>query len=121
MSDKEFREKCRIISNVNIDDYIDAKDSVGSDLVMHQKEDVEALRTAALLYIAANMPGFDESNKQPCEYCNPKKRKIFHNPCGSISHYLYVNTKQKKLADVYDKTEDKWVAIKYCPMCGRKL
>lgn len=84
-------------------------------------EDTNQLTTAALLYIAANMPGLDESNEKPCEYCNPKKRKIFHNPCGSISHYLYVNTKQKKLADVYDKTEDKWVAIKYCPFCRRKL
>lgn len=60
MNDREFRQKCRKISNANIDDFIYAKDSVGSDLVMHQKEDVEALRTAALLYIAANMPSVNE-------------------------------------------------------------
>lgn len=122
MNGKEFREDCRVLANDIVEDHMKWRNQLD-----YPKKWVDAvdsfdfLKAAALLYIAANMPGLDESNEKPCEYCNPKKRKIFHNPCGSISHYLYVNTQQKKLADAYDKTEDKWVAIKYCPFCRRKL
>lgn len=52
MNDKEFRQKCREISYASIEDYMRDRQY----LVSTRKEDVDVLKTAALLYIAANMP-----------------------------------------------------------------
>ena len=55
MNDKEFRQKCRDISYANIEDYMDGA-SERQHLVSTRKENVDILKTAALLYIAATMP-----------------------------------------------------------------
>ena len=111
MNDKEFRQKCREISYANIEDYMEGA-SERQHLVSTRKENVDILKTAALLYIAANM---SNSNEKPCKFCSDDAK---HDT--TISHYLYIDSKHKQLVDVCDGIVTR-AAIKYCPMCSRKL
>lgn len=114
-NDKEFREKCREISNANVNRFIHNGDIAGSGLMMCDREDAETLKTSALLYIAASMPSPNERAKKPCELCNDNAE---HD--RTISHYLYIDSIQKQLVDVCDGEETR-VAIRYCLNCGREL
>ena len=69
MNDKEFRENCKVLANDIIDFHAGWKKSltVPTDWV-GVMEDTRQLDTAALLYIAANMPNLnDEKKKQEME------------------------------------------------------
>lgn len=59
MNDKEFRQKCREISYASIEDYMRDRQY----LVSTRKEDVDVLKTAALLYIAAKLPSVNEDEE----------------------------------------------------------
>lgn len=80
-------------------------------------EDTNQLTTAALLYIAANMPSPNEKAKKPCTFCDSSKPS---NRDEAPSHYIYIDNTQKQLVYVL-MGEEARVAIKYCPSCGRKL
>lgn len=106
MNDKEFRENCKVLANDIIDSHSGWKKSltVPTDWV-DIMEDTRQLDTAALLYIAANMPIPNERAKKPCTFCDNTK------PDTTTTHYYY---------DVCDEKKT-WVPIRYCPKCGRKL
>lgn len=113
MDDKKFRENCKVLANDIIDFHSgwEKSLSVPTDWVGIM-EDTRQLDTAALLYIAANMP---IPNEKPCTFCSDDAK---HDT--TISHYLYIDSKHKQLVDVCDGIVTR-AAIKYCPMCSRKL
>lgn len=121
MNDKDFREKCLEISYANIDDYMQDVDE-RQCLVSTRKENVDILKTAALLFIAANMPSANDKDKKPCKLCGSSKTIDCTgvNLDGGVDHYFYINTKQKQLVEVNGKVETH-ISIKNCPMCGREL
>lgn len=85
-------------------------------------EDTSQLATAALLYIAANMPSIEEDDlpnreQQSCAFCDSSN---LSNRDEAPSHYIYIDNKQKQLVDVCNGEEARF-AIKYCPDCGREL
>ena len=108
INDKEFRQKCREFSYQQMEDYF--KDYQERD-AFKSKEGI----AIALLYIAANMTSPNEGAKKPCTFCSDDAK---HDT--TISHYLYIDSKHKQLVDVCNEIVTR-AAIKYCPMCGRKL
>lgn len=116
MDDKEFRENCKAFANDVIGFYSDWRKSLTEpESWLDTMEDTNQLATAALLYIAANMPSSNERAKKPCTFCSDDAK---HDT--TISHYLYIDSKHKQLVDVCNEIVTR-AAIKYCPMCGRKL
>lgn len=116
MNDKKFREDCKVFANDVIGFYSDWRKSLTEpEHWLDTMEDTSQLATAALLYIAANMPSSNEGAKKPCKFCSDDAK---HDP--TVFHYLYIDSKHKQLVDVCDGTVTR-AAIKYCPMCGRKL
>ena len=113
MNDKEFRDNCKILANDIIDFYSGWRKSLPEpENWLDTMEDTRQLDTAALLYIAANV---SSSNEKPCKFCSDDAK---HDT--TISHYLYIDSKHKQLVDVCDGIVTR-AAIKYCPMCSRKL
>lgn len=115
MNDEEFRENCKAFANDIIAFHSGWKKSltVPTDWVGIM-EDNRQLDTAALLYIAANMPSSNEGAKKPCTFCNNTEPDI------TTSHYFYIDSAQKQLVNVCDGEKTR-AAIRYCPVCGRKL
>lgn len=116
MNDKEFRQKCREISYANIEDYMEGA-SERQHLVSTRKENVDILKAAALLYIAANMPIPNVSDEKPCEICGGSQTI---DCTGNGIHYFYIDSKQKQLVEVLGDSETH-ISIKYCPFCRRRL
>lgn len=92
MDDKEFRDNCKVFANDVIGFYSDWRKSLTEpEHWLDTMEDTSQLATAALLYIAANMPNLnDKEDKTLCVR-------------DDASHV------------------EGCVDISNCPMCGRKL
>lgn len=118
MNDKEFRKNCKVLANDIVAEHVNWKKSLDVPQDWHiRMSNTSVLRTAALLYIAANMPIPNERAKKPCTFCDSSKPI---NRDEAPSHYIYIDNKQKQLVDVCNGEEARF-AIKYCPDCGRKL
>lgn len=109
MNDKKFREDCKVLANDIIDSHCGWKQSltVPTNWV-DIMEDTSQLDTAALLYIAANMPSVDDEKKKPCRFCKDIKSKEAR-----------VRITCKGTNGINDT--DSEITIKYCPLCSRKL
>ena len=118
MNDKKFREDCKVFANDIIDFYSGWRKSLTEPENWHSiMEDTRQLDTAALLYIAANMPTSNVSNEKPCEICGGSQTI----DCTENGiHYFYIDNKQNQLVEVHGDSETH-ISIKYCPFCRRKL
>lgn len=115
MNDKKFREDCKVFANDIIDFHSGWRKSLTEPENWHSiMEDTSQLDTAALLYIAANMPSSNEGAKKPCTLCNNSK------PDTTTTHYFYIDGAKRMLVDVC-YGEKTWFPIRYCPQCGREL
>lgn len=115
MNDKKFREDCKVFANDIIDFHSGWRKSLTEPENWHSiMEDTSQLDTAALLYIAANMPNSNEGAKKPCTLCNNAK------PDTTTTHYFYIDGAKRMLVDVC-YGEKTWFPIRYCPQCGREL
>ena len=130
MNDKEFRQKCRDISYANIEDYMDGA-SERQHLVSTRKENVDILKTAALLYIAANMPNLNDKDNKPevnqdkCPYCAGGEVRLtsFESEAIEDSYITLLFDPEDATLCVRDDSShvEGCVDISNCPMCGREL
>lgn len=118
MNDEEFRKNCKAFANDVIGFYSDWRKSLTEpESWLNTMEDTNQLATAALLYIAANMPSLDESDEKPCEICGGSQTI---DCTGNGIHYFYIDNKQNQLVEVHGDSETH-ISIKYCPFCKREL
>ena len=130
MNDEEFRQKCRDISYANIEDYMDGA-SERQHLVSTRKENVDILKTAALLYIAANMPNLNDKENKPeasqdkCPYCAGGEVRLtsFESEAIEDSYITLLFDPEDATLCVRDASShvEGCVDISNCPMCGREL
>ena len=132
MDDKKFRENCKVLANDIIDFHSGWKKSlsVPTDWVGIM-EDTRQLDTAALLYIAANMPnlndkeGKSEVSQDKCPYCAGGEVTLtsFESEAIEDSYITLLFDPEDKTLDVRDDAShvEGCVDISNCPMCGRKL
>lgn len=130
MNDKDFREKCLEISYANIDDYMQGVDE-RQCLVSTRKENVDILKSVALLYIAANMPNLNdkkdksEVSQDKCPYCAGGEVTLtsFESEAIEDSYITLLFDPEDKTLCVRDDSShvEGCVDISNCPMCGREL
>lgn len=130
MTDEEFRQKCREISYANIEDYMEGA-SERQYLVSTRKENVDILKTAALLYIAANMPNLNnkenksEASQDKCPYCAGGEVTLtsFESEAIEDSYITLLFDPEDATLTVRDDAShvEGCVDISNCPMCGRAL
>lgn len=114
-NDKDFRKNCEILANDIVEESMAWRSSLEEPQDWHCRIDnFGHLQAAALLYIAANMPIPNERAKKPCTFCNNTEPDII------TSHYFYIDSAQKQLVHVCNGEKTR-AAIRYCPVCGRKL
>lgn len=135
MNDKEFCENCKAFANDVIGFYSDWRKSLTEpEHWLDTMEDTSQLATAALLYIAANMPSIEEDDlpnreQQSCAFCDSGKDKqqlidnSFEKICLNSKIKAITLENKKQFADSREVVSS--VAgsfpIAYCPVCGRKL
>lgn len=132
MNDKKFREDCKVLANDIIDFHAGWKKSltVPTDWVGIM-EDTRQLDTAALLYIAANMPNLNDKENKPevsqdkCPYCAGGEVTLtsFESEAIEDSYITLLFDPEDKTLCVRDDAShvEGCVDIANCPMCGRKL
>lgn len=130
MTDEEFRQKCREISYANIEDYMEGA-SERQYLVSTRKENVDILKTAALLYIAASMPNSNDEENKPevnqdkCPYCAGGEVTLtsFESEAIEDSYITLLFDPEDGTLTVRDDAShvEGCVDISNCPMCGRAL
>ena len=132
MNDKKFREDCKVFANDIIDFYSGWRKSLTEPENWHSiMEDTRQLDTAALLYIAANMPnlndkeGKSEVSQDKCPYCAGGEVTLtsFESEAIEDSYITLLFDPEDKTLDVRDDAShvEGCVDISNCPMCGRKL
>lgn len=130
MTDEEFKQKCREISYANIEDYMEGA-SERQYLVSTRKENVDILKTAALLYIAASMPNLNdkecksEVSQDKCPYCAGGEVTLtsFESEAIEDSYITLLFDPEDGTLCVRDDAShvEGCVDIANCPMCGREL
>lgn len=132
MNDKEFRENCKVLANDIIDFHCGWKKSltVPTNWVGIM-EDTNQLTSAALLYIAANMPNLNDEKKKPevnqdkCPYCAGGEVTLtsIESEVVEDSYITLLFDPEDKSLEVRDDAShvEGCVDISSCPMCGRKL
>lgn len=135
MNDTKFRENCRVLANDIVAEYVNWKKSLDVPQDWHIKmSNTSVLDTAALLYIAANMPSIEENDlpnqeQQGCAFCNSGKDKqqlinnSFEKICLDSKIKVITLENQRQFSDSSEVVSSVVGSfpIAYCPVCRRKL
>ena len=135
MNDTNFRDNCKVFANDVIDFYFGWRESLPEpEDWLSTMEDTSQLATAALLYIAANMPSIEENDlpireQQGCAFCNSGKDKqqlinnSFEKICLDSKIKAITLENQRQFSDSSEVVSSVVGSfpIAYCPVCRRKL